>query len=158
MHQAPDGLEFGSGLGQWEYEFDGKDYIEELVIGGAKSYSYKTAFGCTKKGKVAVKQKGITLDRANDKVVNFETMKRMVPNTKTFYDYDDEGRQAWMNEMKERGTNDLELASKPRHQFKWETRTKDIITKNIKRSIKSTITEKRTIYGHDTKPFCFIEQ
>ena len=75
VHQAPDGLEFGSGLGQWEDEFDGKDYIEELVIGGAKSYSYKTAFGCTKKGKVAVKQKGITLDRANDKVINFETMK-----------------------------------------------------------------------------------
>ena len=158
VHEAPDGLEFGSGLGQWEDEFDGKDYIEELVIGGAKSYSYKTAFGCTKKGKVSVKQKGITLDRANDKVVNFETMKRMVLNTKTFYDYDDEGRQAWMNEMKERGTNDLELESKPRHQFKWETRTKDIITKNIKRSIKSTIKEKRTIDGYGTLPFGFIEQ
>ena len=68
------------------------------------------------------------------------------------------GRQAWMNEMKERGTNDLELESKPRHQFKWETRTKDIVTKNIKRSIKSTIKEKRTIDGYDTKPFGFTEQ
>ena len=45
-------LEFGGGLGQWEDEFDGKDYIEELVIGGARSYSYKTKYGCTKKGKV----------------------------------------------------------------------------------------------------------
>jgi hypothetical protein len=40
-HKAPN-LEFGKGLGQWEDEFDGKDYIEELVVGGAKSYSYKT--------------------------------------------------------------------------------------------------------------------
>ncbi len=70
IHKAPDGLEFGKGLGQWEDEFDGKDYIIELVIAGAKSYSFKTAYGCTKKGKVVVKQKGITLDRANDNVVN----------------------------------------------------------------------------------------
>ena len=28
LHEAPAGLEFGSGLGQWEDEFDGKDYIE----------------------------------------------------------------------------------------------------------------------------------
>ena len=75
MHTLPDGLEFGSGLGHWEDEFDGKDYIEELVIGGAKSYSYKASYGCTKKGKVVVKQKGVTLDRANDDVASFETMK-----------------------------------------------------------------------------------
>ena len=128
IHTLPDGLEFGSGPGQWEDEFDGKDYIEELVIGGAKSYSYKTAYGCTKKGKVVVKQKGITLDRANDDVVNFETMKNMV-------------------------LNHSEIKSKERHQFKWDSNTKDIITKYISRSIKSTIKEKRTIDGFDTLPF-----
>ena len=110
LHEAPAGLEFGSGLGQWEDEFDGKDYIEELVVGGAKSYSYQTAYGCTKKGEVMVKQKGITLDRANDEVVNFDAMKDMVLNCK-------------------------ELKSKGRHQFKWESQTKDIVTKYIARKI-----------------------
>eukprot|EP00969_Alexandrium_andersonii_P374259 15485796-Alexandrium_andersonii.AAC.1 len=28
IHKPPDGLEFGSGLGQWEDEFDGKVYTE----------------------------------------------------------------------------------------------------------------------------------
>ncbi len=37
------GIEFGDGLGQWEDEFKGKDYITEVVVGGAKSYSFKTA-------------------------------------------------------------------------------------------------------------------
>ena len=124
----PDNFEFGGGLGQWEDEFDGKDYIEELVIGGAKSYSYKTKYGCTKKGKIQVKQKGITLDRANDEVVNFDTMRDMVLN----------------------GTG---IESKKRFQFKWDTKTKDIITNNVSRSIKSTIKEKRIIDGYDTKPF-----
>ena len=124
----PDNFEFGGGLGQWEDEFDGKDYIEELVIGGAKSYSYKTKYGCTKKGKIQVKQKGITLDRANDEVVNFDTMRDMVLNGKG-------------------------IESKKRFQFKWDTKTKDIITNNVSRSIKSTIKEKRIVDGYDTKPF-----
>ena len=51
------------------------------MVGGAKSYSYKTKYGCTKKGKVQVTQKGITLDMANDEVINFDTMKDMVLNT-----------------------------------------------------------------------------
>ena len=154
LHEAPNGLEFGSGLGQWEDEFDGKDYIEELVVGGAKSYAYQTAYGCTKKGKVLVKQKGITLDRANDKVVNFDTMKNMVLNTKAFYELDDEGKKEWLDEMNESsGVCELEIESKKRHQFKWDNQTKDIITKSIKRNIRSTVKEKRTIDGYDSLPF-----
>ena len=53
----PDYLQFGSGLAQWEDDFDGKDYIEELVVGGAKSYAYKTAYGSTKKGRVVVNKR-----------------------------------------------------------------------------------------------------
>ena len=49
-------LEFGRGLGQWEDEFNGKDHIAELVVGGAKSYNNKT-----NARKIVVKQKGITL-------------------------------------------------------------------------------------------------
>ena len=126
-------MEVGTGLGQWEDEFDGKDYIEELVVGGAKSYSFKTAYGSTKKGKVQVKQKGITLDKANDDVVNFETMIDMVLNNKS-------------------------IKSEERHQFKWDKKSKDIITKYIGRSIKSTMNEKRTIDGYDSLPFGFIKE
>ena len=131
LHAAPAGLDFGSGLGQWEDEFDGKDYIEELVVGGAKSYSYKTAYGCIKKGKVMVKQKGITLDRANDQVVNFETMKDMVLNNQV-------------------------LKSMERHQFKWDNQTKDIVTKHIARSITRTVKDQRTMDGFDTLPFGYV--
>ena len=105
-------------MGRW-----GKDYIVELVIGGAKSYSYKT-----KEGKVVVKQKGITLDRANDKVINFETLKDMVLNCK-------------------------ELKSKERHQFKWDCQTKDIVIKYIARSIKSTVKENARLT--DTTQYLF---
>ena len=75
----PKGLRFGKGLGEWEDEMDEGDWIEELVVGGAKSYTYRTH-----KGKIIVKQKGITLDRANETRVNFETMKNMVLNQYPF--------------------------------------------------------------------------
>ena len=102
------------------------------MVGGAKSYSYKTKYGCTKKGKVKVTQKGITLDMANDEVINFDTMKDMVLNTT------------------------LSIESEKRFQFKWDTNTKDILTKYVSRSIKSTVKEKRTIDGFDTLPFGFV--
>ena len=62
----PKSIQFGSGLGCWKDEMDG-GHITEIVIGGAKSYSYTTDTG-----KVVVKQKGITLDVANSEIVNFE--------------------------------------------------------------------------------------
>ena len=119
----PDGLEVGCALGQWEDEIKGKDHIIELVIGGAKSYAYKTH-----NGKEVVKQKGITLDRGNDRLINFETMRDMVLNTKI-------------------------LTSNPRFQFRWDNKTKDVITKHIARSVKSTVKEKRNIDAYDTYPF-----
>ena len=72
----PDNIRFGYGLGEWEDEFKG-GWITELVVGGAKSYSYMTH-----SGKICIKQKGITLDRANESVVNFDAMKEMVLNHK----------------------------------------------------------------------------
>ena len=83
-----------------------------MGVGGAKSYSYKT-----NKGKIVVKQKGITLDMANDEVVNFDTLRDMVLNGGT-------------------------IKSKERFQFKWDTLTKDIITQNVSSNIKSTVKEK----------------
>ena len=38
----PKGLRFGKGLGEWEDEMDEGDWIEELVVGVAKSYTYRT--------------------------------------------------------------------------------------------------------------------
>ena len=102
---------------------DEDDWIEELVLGGAKSYTYRTH-----KGKIIVKQKGITLDRANETRVNFETMKNMVLNQET-------------------------LQTIPRFTFAWEDVSKDVITKMIARSVRSTIGEKRTIDGYDTVPY-----
>ena len=124
-HQAPKHLEFGKGLGQWEDEFDGKDHIVEIVCGGAKSYTYKTA-----KGETVVKQKGITLDRANEKKVNFETLRDMV-------------------------LNHTPIQSEKRFQFKWETETKNIVTKYVSRSVRSTLKEKRTVIGYDSVPLGF---
>ncbi len=75
-NDAPDlpaSVSFGKALSQWENEFDEDEWIVELVIGGAKSYSYKT-----NKGKVVIKQKGITMDVANTDVINFKIMKDMV--------------------------------------------------------------------------------
>ena len=119
----PKGLRFGKGLGEWEDEMDEGDWIEELVVGGAKSYTYRTH-----KGNIIVKQKGITLDRANETRVNFETMKNMVLNNET-------------------------LQTIPRFTFAWENVSKDVITKMIARSVRSTIGEKRTIVGYDTVPY-----
>ena len=62
--------------------------------------------------------------------VNFESVKHMVLNNKS-------------------------LETKPRHQFKWDTKSKDIVTSYISRSVKSTIKEKRNIHGYDSTPFGF---
>ena len=65
-----------------------------------------------KKGKVLVKQKVITLDMANDKVVNFHNLKTMVLNTNIVYELDSEGQQEWLDEMNDRGVCAIELESK----------------------------------------------
>ncbi len=75
INKLPDDIQLGKGLGQWEDEFDGKGHIVEMVIGGAKSYAYITA-----SGKVVIKQKGVTLDKANDSVLTFNALVDMVLN------------------------------------------------------------------------------
>ena len=94
----------------------------EIVCGGAKSYAYRT-----QQGKISVRQKGITLDIANNERINLETMRKMVLNNTT-------------------------LESVPRFQFAWDNATKDVVTQNIQRSVRSTIGEKRKVDGFDTVP------
>ena len=118
----PKTIKFGNGLGEWEDEFKG-GWITELVIAGAKSYAY-----ITNEGKVVIRQKGITLDRANSSLVSFENMRDMV-------------------------LNDGEIKSEKRFQFRWDSNTKGIVTVDSGKSMKSTISEKRLINSYDTLPF-----
>ena len=123
----PDNIRFGDALGQWEDEFKDGEYIEEILIGGAKSYAY-----VTNKGKTVVKQKGITLDRANSNIFTFERMKQMVLDSK-------------------------EISSEKRFQFVWNGQTKDIETRYISRTVRPTLDLKRAaVVGTPyTVPFGF---
>jgi hypothetical protein len=60
----PSNILFGDCLGAWENEMSGNWYIKEIVIGGAKSYSYIKYNPDTGEEKVVIRQKGVTLDRA----------------------------------------------------------------------------------------------
>jgi hypothetical protein len=50
---------------------------------------------------------------------------------------------------------DTKIDTSERYQFRWDDKTKNIITKYISRSVRATIGEKRNIDGYDTKPFGF---
>ena len=69
----PANISFGNALGEWENEFKDGDWIDEIVVAGAKSYAYRTS-----KGKTVIKQKGITLDRVNSNIFTFENVRDMV--------------------------------------------------------------------------------
>jgi hypothetical protein len=71
----PTNIRFGDALGEWENEFGHGEWIDEIVVGGAKSYSYRT-----NKGKITIKQKGITLDRANSNVFTFDNVRNTILN------------------------------------------------------------------------------
>ena len=125
QENMPATVQFGDALGDWEDECKGKYHITEIVCGGAKSYAYVTS-----KGEVVIKQKGITLDRANASKINFDTMTDMV--------------------LKQQN-----IQSEERFTFRWEDTTKDIITKYQSRSIQATASSKRQLLQHDTRPFGF---
>ena len=114
-------------LGEWENEFKEDELIVELVVGGAKSYSYRT-----NRGKLIIKQKGITMDTPNSDILSFDAMKEIVLDDRTIH-------------------------TTERYQFKWDGVTKDIVTKFISRSIHSTMSEKRTNNGYDSVPYGFEE-
>jgi hypothetical protein len=129
--QLPKSITFANkkeaSLGEWESEFKKGEYIVELICGGAKTYAYQT-----NTGKTSIKLKGITLDVANSKIATFDALKEMVLNHKP-------------------------ITTAKRFQFQWDNKTKDVITKYISRSIKSTVSEKRTIDGYDTLPYGFLK-
>jgi hypothetical protein len=69
----PVNVNFGNALGEWENEFNDDERIDEMIIAGAKSYSY-----ITNKGKIQIRMKGITLDRATSDIFTFERIRKMV--------------------------------------------------------------------------------
>ena len=109
-------------------EFSNDEWIDEIVVGGAKSYSYKT-----NKGKITIKQKGITLDRANSNVFTFENVRDV-------------------------SLKNVSLESQKRYQVTWNKTTKDIETKYLSRTVNSTINTKRILLENfDTLPFGYEE-
>ena len=100
----------------------------EFVFGGAKSYSYKK-----NNGESVIKQKGITMDATNSKIITFETMRDMV-------------------------LNNTSIKSEDRYTFRWDSKSKDVITKFLSRSIRSTVNSKRTIDGWGTLPFGYEQE
>ena len=79
-----------------------------------------------------LRQKGITLERASDNEITFETFERMV-------------------------LDDLTLKSAKRHQLVWNEKTKDIETRYISRTVRKTIDSRRTPVGKfDTVPFGWV--
>ena len=72
---VPKSVKVGLGLSEWDSECKPGEFITELVVGGAKSQSYKT-----NTGKTGIKQNGITMDAANSNIKTVETMRDMVLN------------------------------------------------------------------------------
>jgi hypothetical protein len=139
----PKTIQFGKGLGEWENEHPDQ-WITEIVIGGAKSYAYKL-----NDGGIDVKQKGITLDRNNSELLDFDVFRDMVlnHNVKEYADQQDNPFE-WDDKNKS-----ITLQTSKRFQFRWDNNSKDIVTKHISRSVRATIGEKREIHGYDTLPF-----
>ena len=102
----PNNIRFGNALDEW---------IDELVIGGAKSYSYKT-----NKGNIVIKQKGITLDAASSNIFTFENVRDIV-------------------------LKDIKLESEKRYTFRWNEKTKDIETQYMSRTVRTTVYTKRNV-------------
>ena len=111
-------------MGYWENEFKPDEWIDEIVVGGAKSYSYKT-----NKGNIVIKQKGITLHVANSNKFTFETVRDVV-------------------------LKDIPIVSVPRFSFRMVEKTKDIITVDLSRTARMTVDTKRNIHADfSTTPY-----
>lgn len=75
--------------------------------------------------------KGITLDKNNSSLFTFDSIKKMVL------------------------TQD-EIKSAERHQFLWDSKTKDVYTRQISRTVQPTMETKRIVLeDHNSVPFGF---
>jgi hypothetical protein len=60
--------------------------------------------------------------------------------------------------MRDMVLNNTSIKSEERYTFRWDTTTRDVITFCLSRSIRSTVTLKRTIDGYDTIPFGYEQE
>ena len=60
----------------------GNESIKEILVSGAKSYSYIKCDPDTDKSEYIIKQEGITLDDANSNMFNYEDIRNMVLENK----------------------------------------------------------------------------
>ena len=119
----PANISFGNALGEWENEFKDGDWIDEIVVAGAKSYAYRTS-----KGKTVIKQKGITLDRVNSNIFTFENVRDMVLENDT-------------------------LESAKRFQFVWNTNKQIETRYISRSAKQTTDTKRILLSNHFTMPF-----
>jgi hypothetical protein len=123
IKDLPAGLRFGEALGQWSNELDEGDYIAEIVCLGAKRYACRTI-----KGDYDVKMKGVSLNASNAEIFNFNRMKQTVLNNEA-------------------------AKSAPMTQFLTDKATGNVITKELTRTVSSTIKSKRVLLDdHSTLP------
>ena len=73
--EGEEGLPVGELLGDLTDELDAQDWVVEFACMGSKNYGYRT-----NKGKEACKVKGFTLNYANSKILNFDSMMDTVLN------------------------------------------------------------------------------
>ena len=114
----PNNISFGDALGCWENEMKGNEYIKEIVVGGAKSYSYIKYNPDKDKSECIIRQKGITLDINNSNIFTFESIRDMV-------------------------LEKTKLKSEKRYTFTWDNHTKDIKTDYVSRTVRTTVDSKR---------------
>ena len=115
-------------LREWENDLEKGEFINEFVVGAARSYSYRTNTGT-----YVIKQKGITMDAATSKLITFETMRDMELN-KTI------------------------LKSEDIYTFRWDAKSKYVVTKCLSRSVRSSFNTTRTIDGRGTYPFGYEQE
>jgi hypothetical protein len=99
-------------------------------------------------GTMKMKQKRITLDVNNREKITYDRFKDLVLNWDKLIE--EEVITKTGLEKKQVQTN---IKSEWRYQFAWVDR--NIITKWVRKSIKSTVNDKRRIRGFDTYPYGF---
>jgi hypothetical protein len=140
----PPGARIGNALSCWEDDMKGQ-YATQFVGAGTKSYAY-----VLNDGTIKMKQEGITLDVANRAQITYDRFKAMVLNK----DLIEQIKKTKRGEKSILVPSEIESAE--RFQFSWENR--EIITKFIKKSIKSIVKDKRMIHGFDSYPYGFHMQ
>ena len=73
------------------------------------------------------------MDAANSKIITFETMRDMV-------------------------LNNTSIKSEDRYTFRWDAKSRNVVTTFFGRSIRSTVSSKRTIVAYDTLPFGYEQE